>query len=50
MFFMSYYCSSASGCQNINKSTETITRVGIYPGDGTVLHTYSTESGGSVAK
>lgn len=46
LFFSSYYGSRASDYQNIDKSTETITHVGIYLGDGTVLHTYSPESGG----
>ncbi|MGF7033236.1 cell wall-associated NlpC family hydrolase [Paenibacillus mucilaginosus] len=46
MFFMSYKGSSASSYEGIDKSTETITHVGIYLGDGRVLHTYSVESGG----
>ncbi|MFB9329335.1 SH3 domain-containing protein [Paenibacillus aurantiacus] len=46
MFFMSYKGTSASNYAGINKSTATITHVGIYLGDGKILHTYSTESGG----
>lgn len=46
MFFMSYKGSSAADYSSVNKATETITHVGIYLGDGRVLHTYSVESGG----
>ncbi|TYP70262.1 SH3 domain-containing C40 family peptidase [Paenibacillus methanolicus] len=46
MLFMSYKGTSASNYAGVNKSTATITHVGIYLGDGKVLHTYSTESGG----
>ncbi|WP_284644319.1 C40 family peptidase [Paenibacillus silviterrae] len=46
MFFMSYKGSSASDYQGINKSTEPVTHVGIYLGDGQMLHTYSVASGG----
>lgn len=46
MFFMSYKGSSASSYKGINKSNQTITHVGIYLGDGQILHTYSKESGG----
>lgn len=46
MFFMSYKGSSASAYKGINKSTQRITHVGIYLGDGKILHTYSKESGG----
>ncbi|SDX65280.1 SH3 domain-containing C40 family peptidase [Paenibacillus sp. CF384] len=46
MFFMEYKGSKASNYAGINKATETITHVGIYLGNGQILHTYSTESGG----
>lgn len=46
MFFMSYKGSSASLYSGVNKSSQKITHVGIYLGDGKVLHTYSKESGG----
>ncbi|GBF75322.1 hypothetical protein PA598K_03723 [Paenibacillus sp. 598K] len=46
MFFMSYRGTSASSYSGVNKSKATITHVGIYLGDGKVLHTYSKESGG----
>ncbi|MGG4034090.1 SH3 domain-containing C40 family peptidase [Paenibacillus cisolokensis] len=46
MFFMSYRGSKASAYAGVNKSTARITHVGIYLGDGKVLHTYSKESGG----
>lgn len=46
MFFMSYKGSSKSSYASVNKSTERITHVGIYLGDGKVLHTYSQASGG----
>lgn len=46
LFFMSYRGSSASAYSGVNKSTQRITHVGIYLGDGKILHTYSKESGG----
>ncbi|WP_166242516.1 C40 family peptidase [Paenibacillus turpanensis] len=46
VFFMSYKGNDASDYAGINKSTETITHVGIYLGNGSLLHTYSPESGG----
>ncbi|CAH8772970.1 C40 family peptidase [Paenibacillus dendritiformis] len=46
MFFMSYKGSKASDYKGVNKSTERITHVGIYLGDGKILHTYSQKSGG----
>ncbi len=46
MFFMSYKGSSKSSYSKVNKSKETITHVGIYLGNGRVLHTYSKDSGG----
>jgi len=46
MFFMSYKGSGASSYSGINKNNQTITHVGIYLGDGKILHTYSKESGG----
>ena len=46
MFFMSSKGSSKSSYAGINKSTQRITHVGIYLGDGKVLHTYSNAGGG----
>lgn len=46
MFFMSYKGSSKSSYSGVNKSTARITHVGIYLGDGKILHTYSNASGG----
>lgn len=46
MFFMSYKGTSASAYSGVNKSTARITHDGIYLGDGKILHTYSTKSGG----
>jgi len=46
MFFMAYQGSKASDYANIDKSAARITHVGIYLGDGMILHTYSEKSGG----
>ncbi|NBD23627.1 C40 family peptidase [Paenibacillus glycinis] len=46
MFFMDYHGTKASDYAGINKATARITHVGIYLGDGQILQTYSTESGG----
>jgi cell wall-associated NlpC family hydrolase len=46
MFFMSYAGSRPSDYASIDKSTQTITHVGIYLGDGQILQTYSVASGG----
>jgi cell wall-associated NlpC family hydrolase len=46
MFFMSYKGSKASSYAGIDKTQERVTHVGIYLGNGKVLHTYSPESGG----
>ena len=46
IFFMSYAGSKAANYTSINKSSEPITHVGIYLGNGQVLHTYSVTSGG----
>ncbi|MCD9023870.1 C40 family peptidase [Cohnella silvisoli] len=46
MFFMSYKGSNAANYKRFDKSTERITHVAIYLGNGKILHTYSNESGG----
>lgn len=46
MFFMTYKGSKASDYKGVNKSKQRITHVGIYLGDGKILHTYSKKSGG----
>ncbi|MBP1961015.1 C40 family peptidase [Paenibacillus aceris] len=46
MFFSSYKGSKASDYANINVFKEPITHVGLYLGNGSILHTYSIESGG----
>ncbi|MFC5448433.1 C40 family peptidase [Paenibacillus aestuarii] len=46
MFFSSYKGSKASDYAGMNPLKEAITHVGIYLGDGNVLHTYSVDSGG----
>ncbi|MBP1906395.1 cell wall-associated NlpC family hydrolase [Paenibacillus turicensis] len=46
IFFMSYKGSSDAAYQGIDKNKERITHVAIYLGDGQMLHTYSTKSGG----
>ncbi|WP_028545759.1 C40 family peptidase [Paenibacillus taiwanensis] len=46
MFFGTYRGSKQSAYSNVNKNTERITHVGIYMGNGKVLHTYSKASGG----
>ena len=46
MFFMDYKGTSASLYQNKDPFGTEIAHVGIYLGDGQVLHTYSKESGG----
>lgn len=46
MFFGKYRGTSKSNYSSVNKDTETVTHVGIYLGDGKVLHTYSKDSGG----
>ncbi|WP_159887215.1 C40 family peptidase [Paenibacillus puerhi] len=45
MFFMEYRGTKASAYPS-NNSNQRITHVGIYLGDGKILHTYSKESGG----
>ena len=46
MFFMSYEGSKASDYEGLTKSKQRITHVGIYLGNGKMLHTYSKDSGG----
>jgi cell wall-associated NlpC family hydrolase len=46
MFFMSYKGSDKSDYNGVNKSKQRITHNGIYLGNGKILHTYSTKSGG----
>lgn len=46
MFFMGYKGSDESAYTEIDKLTETIKHIGIYLGDGRILHTYSEASGG----
>lgn len=46
IFFMTYKGSSASSYKNVDKSKERITHVGIYLGNGKIIHTYSKTSGG----
>lgn len=48
VFFMSYKGSSSSAYAGINKSSERITHVAVYLGDGKLLHTYSQKAGGVV--
>lgn len=46
MFFMAYRGYRASAYAGIDRMNEKVTHVGIYLGDGQVLHTYSVSSGG----
>jgi cell wall-associated NlpC family hydrolase len=46
IFMMSYKGSKESSYKGIDKTKQRITHVGIYMGDGRILHTYSKESGG----
>jgi cell wall-associated NlpC family hydrolase len=46
MFFMEYKGYKASSYTEVNKSTEIVRHVGMYLGNGQVLHTYSVSSGG----
>ncbi|QRG69491.1 C40 family peptidase [Brevibacillus choshinensis] len=46
VFFMSYKGWRESDYKNIDVSKQSMTHVGIYMGDGKLLHTFSKESGG----
>ena len=46
MFFMTYKGSTAADYKGVDRSTERITHVALYLGDGKILHTYSNASGG----
>ncbi len=46
LFFMDYMGSKASDYAGVDKSKEIISHVGIYMGEGKMLHTYSVSSGG----
>jgi len=46
MFFMEYKGYKASAYAGVDRTAETVKHVGIYLGDGKVLHTYSVNSGG----
>jgi cell wall-associated NlpC family hydrolase len=46
MFFMGYKGSKASDYSGLTKSKQRITHVGLYLGNGKILHTYSKDSGG----
>lgn len=46
VFFMSYKGSSKSSYAKLNKSKQKVTHVGLYLGNGKILHTYSKKSGG----
>ncbi|MEW9669978.1 C40 family peptidase [Ammoniphilus sp. 3BR4] len=46
LFFMSYKGPRKANYAYINKENQRVTHVGIYLGDGKLLHTYSKESGG----
>jgi cell wall-associated NlpC family hydrolase len=46
MFFMTYKGSAEASYKGVDKSAQRITHVGIYLGDGKILHTYSNASGG----
>ncbi|WP_243767699.1 C40 family peptidase [Paenibacillus agricola] len=46
VFFMAYKGYTPASYASVNKATETVTHVGIYLGDGRMLHTYSQASGG----
>ncbi len=50
MFFMSYRGTDADDYRGLDGDDRRITHVGIYMGDGKVLHTYSEDEGVTVSK
>ncbi|USB32630.1 SH3 domain-containing C40 family peptidase [Paenibacillus sp. YPG26] len=46
IFFMGYKGSSSDAYQGIDRTTERINHVGVYLGNGQMIHTYSVSSGG----
>ncbi|WP_369418001.1 C40 family peptidase [Cohnella mopanensis] len=46
MFFMTYKGSAAQKYEGIDKTSQRITHVALYLGNGKILHTYSNASGG----
>ncbi|WP_227793278.1 C40 family peptidase [Paenibacillus guangzhouensis] len=46
MFFMSYKGAKPADYKKLNKQKQRVTHVGLYLGNGKVLHTYSKKSGG----
>ncbi|MFC4597154.1 C40 family peptidase [Cohnella hongkongensis] len=46
MFFMDYKGSTAAAYRGVDRTSERITHVALYLGNGKILHTYSNASGG----